>query len=97
MIEFNYNKAIDQAKELRDIADELRLISQKLANRQQELAGAWHSDGANLFLKKAEDLCGDITATAKTAERIGSAVNSAAGTIKAAEDAAKEIIKAVTV
>ena len=97
MIEFNYNKAIDQAKKLQDIAGELRLISQKLASQQLELAGAWHGDGANLFLKKAEDLCGDITATAKIAEGIGIAVNSAAGAIKAAEDAAKEIIKAVTV
>lgn len=96
MTEFNYKEAIDQAEELQEIAEELQAISRKLTNQQPALALEWKGNSANLFLKKAEELCGDITRTAKTADRIGGAVGIAAKAIKKAEDAAKEIIKAVT-
>ena len=96
MIEFDYKKAIDQAEELQEIAEELQAISRKLTNQQPALALAWKGNSANLFLKKAEELCGDINKTAKTTDKIGGAVGFAAKTIKKAEDKAREIIKAVT-
>lgn len=97
MIEFNYQKAIDQAEELREIAEELQAISCRLTNQQPGLALVWKGSSANLFLKKAEDLCGDITRTANATDKIGDAVGIAAKVIKKAEDAAKEIIKAATI
>lgn len=95
MIEFNYKDALSQARELDRISDELRRIQATLNRGKSELAGAWKGDSANLFLSKAEELCGDIGKTAKTTAGISSAVEVAAKAIKAAEDAAQEIVKAV--
>lgn len=96
MIEFNYKDAIRQADELQDIAEELQAICRKLTNQQPELANAWQGNSANLFLKKAENLCGDIKRTAKTTKSIGTAVGTAAKAIKKAEDTAKEIVRVIT-
>ena len=96
MIEFNYNQVMSQARELRKASQELQTIVQKLKNEQGTLATAWRGESSDLFLKKAEELCSDINRTAKTACGVAGAVETAAKAVKAAEDAAKEIVKAVT-
>lgn len=95
MIEFNYKDALAQARELDRISDELLHIQTTLTRGQSELAGAWKGDSANLFADKVENLCGDIRKTAKATAGISGAVEVAAKAVKAAEDAAKEIVKAV--
>lgn len=96
MIEFNYSQVMSQSQELRDISEEIQNIVQKLKNGQGELSGAWRGESANLFLQKTDALYEDINKTIKTANGVAGAVEITAKAVKAAEDAALEIVKAVT-
>ena len=53
MIAFHYQDAMAQAKDLRQVSDDLyTLLNRSLEPQQSELAYAWRGDSANLFLKK---------------------------------------------
>ncbi len=96
MIEFNYKEAMNQARELKEISDELlNIVNKNLRTQHYELGFAWKGEAADLFLKKADELSSDITKTAKATAAISTAVKVSAGAIKAAEDAAKRLAETV--
>lgn len=98
MIAFNYKEAMSQAQELKQISEEMESLVKKTLNAQQsELSYAWRGDSAELFLQKAEKLCGEISRTAKLTVGIANAVQTAAKAVKTAEEAAEQAIKTVGV
>ena len=96
MIKFNYNQAINQAAELRQISTQIQTLTQKLEQGLADVSATWKGDSANLFLEKSGRLYGKISKTAKNAQNIAGAIDVAAKAVKAAEDAAQELVKAVT-
>ena len=96
MIAFDYKEAMAQAKELSQISAELKtLVNGKLKAQQAELACAWQGDSANLFFRKTEELFKDLSNTARMTAGVADAVEVAAKAIKAAEDAAEQLVKTI--
>ena len=96
MIAFDYKEAMAQAKELSQISAELKtLVNGKLKAQQAELVCAWQGDSVNLFFRKTEELLKDLSNTARMAAGVADAVEVAAKAIKAAEDAAEQLVKTI--
>ena len=85
-IYFNYNQAIEQAKQLDEVAEQLT----NAANRDMEdllndVSRAWKSDSAPQFLKKGQKVEGDMRTTARNLKNIASAIRTIAKRIREAE------------
>ena len=85
-IYFNYNQAIEQAKQLDEVAEQLT----NAANRDMEdllndVSRAWKSDSAPQFLKKGQKVEGDMRTTARNLKNIASAIRTIAKRIRVAE------------
>ena len=94
-IYFNYNQAIEQAKQLDEVAEQLT----NAANRDMEdllndVSRAWKSDSAPQFLKKGQKVEGDMRTTARNLKNIASAIRTIAKRIRAAELTAWRIANA---
>ena len=96
MIAFNYQEAMRQSRELEQISDNIKDLAEKfLRSGQSGLRISWTGDSAELFYQKTEELYKDIKKTANNMAKISNTVHSTAKAIKAAEDAAKELIDTV--
>ena len=85
-IYFKYNQAIEQAKQLDEVAEQLT----NAANRDMEdllndVSRAWKSDSAPQFLKKGQKVEGDMRTTARNLKNIASAIRTIAKRIREAE------------
>lgn len=94
-IYFNYDKAIQQANKLDEIARKLRTASNSDMDRiLKNINAAWKSDSAPAYIKKGNKVGSDIVTSAKNLERIASTIRRIAQEIRDAELAAWEIANA---
>lgn len=85
-INFNYNRAIQQASELDEIANNLsRLTSSEFAETMQNISANWKGENANKYLKKGERLQSDMSSTAKSLHGVASEIRRIAKRIYDAE------------
>lgn len=85
-IYFNYNKAIEQAKRLDQIAQKLRKASdENMENILNTVNGAWKSDSAPQYIKKGQKVEGDIRTTAGNLTNIASTIRTIAQRVRDAE------------
>lgn len=95
-INFNYQNAIRQAKELDEVASKL----ENAANRDMEeilnaVSKAWKStESAPAYIRKGQKVEGDIRTTAGNIRNIASAIRTIAERIRQAELEAWEIANA---
>ena len=85
-IYFNYNKAIEQAKKLDDIARRLRTASDdNMESILNTVNSAWKSDSAPQYIKKGQKVGGDIRITAGNLTNIAAAIRTIAQRVLDAE------------
>ena len=93
LIKFSYKDALDQARELDQVSEDLyRLTDRILKPKLEDLGMTWKGDSAQIFLRKTEEVLKDMRGTADTIARISNGLEGTAKTIKAAEDAAKQLV-----
>lgn len=85
-IYFNYNRAVQQADQLDNVATKL----QNAANRDMEdilnnISKAWKSDSAPQYIKKGNKVEGDMLTSAHNLERIASAIRTIAERVRDSE------------
>ena len=92
MIEFDFGKALAQANELEEIADEMKSLSNSnMDSTLQLIAANWKGDSATAFLRKGDLLKQDIAKTSETLRSIASSIRVTAQRLFEAEQAAKEL------
>lgn len=75
VIRMEYNKAIQQAERLENLAAELRqLADDRFNNCLTEVNNAWKSDSSVKYLKKGRKLQGEIVKRARELEKTAAAV-----------------------
>lgn len=91
-IRFNFNKAVNQANQLSDLAVQLKqLANNNLDQTMVTVSHSWSGDSASLFLGKCGKAKEDILKTANQLEQTASAIKRAAQKVKQAEEAARQI------
>lgn len=85
-IYFNYNKAIEQANRLDDVAKRLTAAANvTMAGILSDVHKAWKSDSAPAYIKKGEKVEQDMGTTAKNLREIAQAIRIIAQRIRDAE------------
>lgn len=85
-IYFNYNKAMEQADELDDVAGRLAGAADRdMENILSEVGSAWRSDSSAQYLQKGRKVKGDLHTTAGNLRNIASAIRTIARRIRDAE------------
>lgn len=91
-INFNYQKAMRQAAQLEDLANQLkRIANSDVDSALDQVAGSWKGDSANIFLQKGNKAKNDLIQSAKQLQNTANAIKSAARTLRNAEIRAKQI------
>ena len=91
-IYFNYNRAIEQAKELEGISRQLKKAADNtMEGILNDVHGAWKSDSAPQYIKKGQKVEGDMRTTAGNLTNIASTIRTIAQRIRDAELAAWRI------
>ena len=91
-IEFDFQRAKEQAEKIDKIADRLRRISQNdFGNSLQNLSAGWKGESASLYLQKGSALQEKIEATANALYGVAEDIRTIARRIYEAEMAALEI------
>lgn len=91
-IYFNYNKAIQQANRLDDVAKRLSTAaSVTMVGILSDVHKAWKSDSAPAYVKKGEKVEQDMDTTAKNLREIAQTIRTIAQRIRDAELAAWRI------
>lgn len=91
-IRFNYNKAIQQAKRLEELANQLNnLAKDNVASTLSDLSRNWNGDSASQFLSKGHKAQNDIVKTAKQLSETAAAIRRAAKRMRDAEERARQI------
>ena len=91
-IEFDFQKALDQANRLDEIAAELKSLSaDEFAGSMQNLAGGWKGENATLYLNKGQKLQDSMTSTAADLSGAASNIRTIAKRTYEAEMAALKI------
>ena len=91
MLIFDFNKAMAQVKELRQIASSMKnMNNQTLANAISGVQGAWDGQTSQQFLKKCNELKELIAKEAKNIDQVADSLEHSARIIEAAERAAAE-------
>ena len=91
-INFNYQKAMRQAAQLEDLANQLkRIANSDVDSALDQVAGSWKGDSANIFLQKGNKAKNDLIQSAKQLQNTANAIRSAARALRAAEIRAKQI------
>lgn len=92
-IQLNYIRAVNQARKLEELADELRSIANRdLESTMSDLSRNWKGESATLFLKKAQKAYGDIISNANQLDKTASVIRKSAENIRNSELRALEII-----
>ena len=85
-IYFNYNKAIEQANQLDDIAKRLNnAASQDMERILNDVNSAWKSDSAPAYIKKGQKVETDMHTTAGNITNIASTIRTIAKRVFDAE------------
>lgn len=85
-IYFNYNKAMEQANQLDDIAKRLdNAASKDMETILNDVNNAWKSDSAPAYIKKGQKVETDMHTTANNIKSIASAIRTIAKRILEAE------------
>lgn len=79
VIRMDFNKAIQQASELEDVAKRLRtLANNDLAGSLQSLSAAWKGEAANAYQNKGVQLKNKVLTSAKNLETIAATIRKVA-------------------
>ena len=85
-IYFNYNKAIDQAKELENISKQLKnAANNTMEDILNDVHVAWKSDSTPQYIKKGQKVEDDIRTTATNLTNIAQTIRTIALRIRNAE------------
>lgn len=91
-IQFNYRRAISQANQLDDLADELkRLATRNVDSALDNVAASWKGDTSNMFLQKGNKAKEDLIKSARQLSNTAAAIRRAAENVRRAELEAKRI------
>lgn len=91
-IQLNYQKAIRQANQLEELADDLRNIANRnVDNALDQVAANWKGDSANMFLQKGNKAKNDLLSSARQLSNTAKAIRKAAENVRRAEIEAKRI------
>lgn len=94
-IYFNYNKAIEQANQLDDIARRLsNAAGQDVEKILNDVNNAWKSDSTAEYIKKGQKVETDMRTTANNIKNIASTIRTIAKRVLDAEVAAWRIANA---
>ena len=93
-IRFNFRKALYQAEQLDNLADRAdKLAKDQMETSIQALASAWKGENATAFLKKEEQLKGEVSQSAAEIRSIAAEIRSIARNVYLAEMAALRIAR----
>lgn len=85
-IYFNYNKAMEQANQLDDIAGRLsNAASQEVEKILNDINHAWKSDNTSAYIKKGQKVEADMKATADNIKSIAGTIRTIAKRVLDAE------------
>lgn len=91
-IRFNYNKALQQAKRLEELSNQLKNLANNNVNSTlSDISTNWKGDSANLFLQKGHKAKDDILKTSKQLADTAVAIRRAAKRMRDAEERARQI------
>lgn len=95
-IQFNYNRAISQAKKLEQLADELKsLANSNLESTISNLSSNWKGESATSFIAKAQKAKDDMLNNATQLYNTASVVRESAKNIRDAELQAIRVVEFV--
>lgn len=85
-IYFNYNQAIQQAKQLEEVSRQLTDVANKdMEDLLNDVSSAWKSDSTPQYLRKCQKVEGDMHTTAENIKNIAVAIRTIAQRIRDAE------------
>ena len=85
-INFNYNRAVRQAGQLEEVAQNLtRAASNDMESIFSEISRAWQSDSAPRYIQKGQKVQTDIGKIAKNLREIAKAIRTIAQRVRDAE------------
>ncbi len=91
-IRMNYQKAMQQAQRLEEIANDMQsLSSNDFGGTLQDIAASWKGENASEYLRKGGMLQGDMEETSRTLSDIAIEIRRKAKAIRDAEMAALQI------
>ena len=86
IIQFNYTRAINQARKLEQLADELKsLANSNLESTLSNLSSNWKGESAEAFIAKAQKAKDDMLKNANQLYNTASVVRNSAKNIRDAE------------
>lgn len=95
-IQFNYNRAISQARKLEQLADELKsLANSNLESTISNLSSNWNGESATAFIAKAQKAKDDMLNNATQLYNTASVVRKSAKNIRDAELQALKVVEFV--
>ena len=93
-IEFNFERAKQQAKKLEETAREMkRLGANSIDNTLVELRSSWSGENADAYILKGRTLQQQLAETAQELENIAESIRRVAQAIYEAEMRAREIVQ----
>lgn len=94
-IQIDFNRAVDQANQIDDVADSLgKLSDTSFAGTLQDISNNWKGDSATAYITKGNALQQKISGTSSNLHNIASTIRTAAKNIYDAELAAIEAAEA---
>ena len=85
-IYFNYNKAMQQAGQLDDVARQLKQAADRdMEGILNDVYRVWKSDSAPQYIQKGQKVKGDIGAVSKNLNQIAAAIRTIAQRVRDAE------------
>lgn len=96
-IQFNYQKAVSQANQLDDLANDLRNIANRnVDGALDQVAANWKGESASLFVQKGNKAKNDLLSSARQLSNTASAIRKAAENVRRAELEAKRIAEIIS-
>lgn len=93
-IQYNYNRAINQARTLEQLADELKgLANRDLETTISNLSSNWNGESATVFIQKAQKAQEDMRGNANEIRNTASVIRRSAKNIRDAELRALQLAK----
>lgn len=91
-IQFNYNRAIAQARELDSLANQLENLAKRDVNDTlSAVSHSWSGDSARAFISKGHKAREDMMASARQLRNVASGIRKAAKNVRDAEERARQI------
>lgn len=91
-IQFNYNKAVSQAKELENLAQQLENLARRdMDDTLTAVSRGWNGESSDLFAAKGRKAQSDMRESAKQLRNLASGIRKAAENVRKAEERARQI------